>query len=180
MFIILFILLIIVVVVTIIIFYLLFIGMLFYVPWVPLSQKEVERILSLAEIQPNDVLYDLGSGDGRIIIKAAQKYKIKKAVGIEIAWPLVLWSKLKVKLAGLGAPVQVKCGNLYKADISEATIVVLFLMPEAIEKLIPKLKKELRPGTKIISAVFKINNWPALKIDRPRAKDKPIYLHTKI
>lgn len=176
MFTFLFISLIIIVVVTTIIFYLLFVGLFFYTPWLPLTSKEVERILDLAEIGPNNILYDLGSGDGRIVIAAAKRFKIK-TVGIEIAWPLVFWSKLKIKLAGLSTLVQIKRGNLYKADISRATIVVFFLMPTAIEKLIPKLKEELQPGTQIISVGFKINKWPALKIDRPTPKDKPIYYY---
>lgn len=158
------------------IFYLLFIGLIFYTPWLPLRQSEINRILTLAEIKPDDILYDLGSGDGRIVIAAAKKYKVK-TFGVEIAWPLVFWSKFKVKLLGLNNLIKIKCGNLYKADISGATIVVLFLMPEAIEKLISKLKKELRPGTKIISAVFPINEWPALKVDRPSPRDKPIYYY---
>jgi predicted RNA methylase len=176
MFIFLLIFLTIIVIVPAVFLYSLLVGLFFYAPWVPLNRKEVERILNLAEIRSNDILYDLGSGDGRVIIAAAKKYKIK-TIGIEIAWPLVFWSRLKIKFNKLSHLAEVRFGNLYQTDLSQATIVVFYLLPAAVEKLIPKLKKELKPGTKIISAAFKINNWPALKIDRPTAKDMPIYLY---
>lgn len=157
-------------------FYSLYFGLLFTTPWVPLSQKDVDRMLKLAEISSNDILYDLGSGDGRIVLTAAKKYKIK-TVGIEIAWPLYLWSNILVRLTGLKKLVKIKCENFLKSDLSEASIVVFYLSPKTIARLVPILKEKLKPGTKIISARFKINEWPALKIDQPAAKDTPIYCY---
>lgn len=157
-------------------FYALYWGLFFQTPWLPLNQKIVERMLILAEIKPNDILYDLGSGDGRIVVAAAKKYQIKSK-GIEISWPLCLWSKLKIKWSGCGRTAKVKCGNFFKEDLSEATIVIFYLTPQTIQQLIPKLKQNLRPGTKIISARFKINEWPALKIDQPTPKDAPLYYY---
>lgn len=149
---------------------------LFSAPWVPLSPKTIDRILSLAEIVPSDILYDLGSGDGRIIIIAAKKYKIRTR-GVENSWPLWLWSLVNIYLFGLKKLVKVKHNSFFDEDLSEATIVVFFLMPKIIDKLLPKLKQNLRPKTKVVSAGFKINNLEPIKIDRPTPKDTPIYLY---
>ncbi len=145
-------------------------------PWVPLTKKYVERSLKIADLKPTDILYDLGSGDGRIVIAAAKKYKVQSR-GIELVWPLCLISNLLIKLAGLGRLAKVKCGNIMKEDFSEATVIICYLMPNFLEALVPKFKKELKPGTKIISAAFKINGLTLLKIDRPTPNDKPIYLY---
>lgn len=157
-------------------FYSLYFGLIFTTPWLPLSQKDVNRMLESAEINPDDILYDLGSGDGRIVLTAARKYKIK-SVGLEIAWPLCFWSGLLTRLTRLNKLAKIKCENFFQSDLSEATLVVFYLSPRTIEKLVPVLKEKLRPGTRIISARFKINDWPVLKVDRPTEKDKPIYYY---
>jgi cyclopropane fatty-acyl-phospholipid synthase-like methyltransferase len=149
----------------IIIYYIfLLIGLIFYAPWVPLEKKQIEKIFDLININQNDVLYDLGSGDGKIVILVSKKYKIKTC-GIEILLPLVIYSKIKAKLLKLNHLVKIKWANFYKVDLSQATIVIFYLMPKDIKKLVPKFKKELKPGTRIISAAFSVPDLQLYKIE---------------
>jgi SAM-dependent methyltransferase len=128
---------------------------IFFVPtWEPI----VYQMLELAGVTRDDVVYDLGSGDGRIVILAAQKYGAR-GVGIELDPKLVEVSRQVARDAGVDTRVTFIQGDLFAADISEATVVTLFLSPSVNNELEPKLKRELRPGTRIVSHQFLIGKW---------------------
>jgi predicted RNA methylase len=112
----------------------------------------VDRMLELAEIRPDDVVYDLGCGDGRIVIAAAKKYGVK-AVGIEIDPKLVEQAKGNVKTKGVEHLVTIRQGDIFEEDFSHATVVTMYLLPDLNVKLMPKLK-QLQEGTRIVSHSF--------------------------
>lgn len=120
--------------------------------FVPTPMDAVEKMLEAAQIKKGDVLYDLGCGDGRIVVTAAKKYGIK-AVGIDIDPQRVKESLENVKSNKVENLVTIKQGDIFEEDISEATVVTLYLLPELNVKLMPKLAK-LKPGTRIISYQF--------------------------
>jgi len=122
-------------------------------PWVPTTFKMVHKMLDLAEIQPDELLYDLGCGDGRISVIAARKYKAK-VVGIEINPLLWLWCQIVITIFGLRSRVKVILGSFYNQDLSDAEVVACYLLPNTNKKLESKLLRELRPGTRVISNTF--------------------------
>jgi cyclopropane fatty-acyl-phospholipid synthase-like methyltransferase len=124
----------------------------------PSPLSVAEAILDLAAVKPDDVVYDLGSGDGRIVILAAQKYGAR-GVGIELQPGLVQASRQASLLAGVADRVTFVQEDLYQAEISDATVVVLYLWPSANDRLEAKLRRELRPGTRIVSRLFGIGKW---------------------
>jgi ribosomal protein L11 methylase PrmA len=119
----------------------------------------VEAMLLLAGLRPGDVLYDLGAGDGRIVIAAAQRYGVR-AVGIELDARKVAEARANVVRAGLEDRVEIRQGDALEADLGDASVVTLFLFPEINERLAPKLRRELRPGTRIVSHRFGLGDWP--------------------
>ena len=133
--------------------------------WEPTSRRKVRRMLELSETCPTDVVYDLGSGDGRIIMEAAKAYGAR-AVGVEADPLRVLYSRLSVSLHRLGGRVRVVWGNLFHVDLSEATVVTLFLTQGTNRRLKSKLLSELRPGARVVSYVWTFDGWP------PRLKDE--------
>lgn len=140
--------------------------------WEPTSKRVIGKMLDMAEANSEDVVYDLGSGDGRIVIEAAKKYN-SRAVGIEADPIRVLWSFIMVRFSKLHDKVKIKWGNLFNQDISSASIVTLFLWNSSNQKLKPKLLNELKPGTRVVSYVWMFNGWVPAKEDK---KDR-IYLY---
>lgn len=126
--------------------------------YVPTPQSVVEEMLRLAEVKKGDVLYDLGSGDGRIAITAARKYAVR-AVGIDIDPDRIWEAEQNARGAGVGRLVQFRREDLFKADFREATVVTLYLLPDLNLKLRPRLWAELRPGTRIVSHQFDMGDW---------------------
>ena len=122
-------------------------------PWIPSSRKAVRQMLDLAEIKPDEQVYDLGCGDGRIIITAAKKYQAR-AVGIEIDPIRWLWCQFLITIFGLRGQVRIIFGDLFQQDLSEADVVVCYLLPETTKKLQGKLLKELQPNTRVVSNTF--------------------------
>jgi SAM-dependent methyltransferase len=128
------------------------------IQFVPTRQPIVEAMLRLANVGPGDVVYDLGSGDGRIVIIAAQKYGAR-GVGIELVPRLVQMSRELARQGEVEDRVTFIEGDLFTADISEATVVTLYLSPGVNRQLLPKLQSELRPGTRIVSRQFRFGSW---------------------
>jgi ribosomal protein L11 methylase PrmA len=126
--------------------------------FVPTPQEVVEDMLRLANVRKGDVLYDLGSGDGRIAITAAKKYGIK-ATGIDIDPDRIREAQGNAKKAGVADRVQFKQEDLFQADFKDATVVTLYLLPDLNVKLRPKLWNELKPGTRIVSHQFEMGKW---------------------
>ncbi len=138
----------------------------FSVPYVPTPHPVVEFMLSLAGVGPEDILYDLGCGDGRIPITAVKKFGVKKAVCVEIRRDLYEKALSNVKLEGLEDRVEVIHGDMFDVDLSEATVVTLFLLMSVNRLLRPKLEKELKNGTRVVSHEFEIPGWEPLTVER--------------
>jgi ubiquinone/menaquinone biosynthesis C-methylase UbiE len=133
------------------------------VVYVPTPQTVVDAMLQIADIKPTDVVYDLGSGDGRIVITAAKKYGAR-GVGIEIDPALIRTATDAAAAAGVSDRVRFINGNLFTADIHDASVVTLYLLQSINERLRPKLVRELKPGTRVVSHVFNMGpEWPPQK-----------------
>ena len=133
------------------------------VVYVPTPQSVVDAMLELAAVKPSDVVYDLGSGDGRIVITAAKKFGAR-GVGIEIDPALVKQATENAAAAGVSDRVRFVTQDLFKADISDATVVTLYLLQSINERLRPKLVRELKPGARVVSHVFNMGpEWPPQK-----------------
>jgi hypothetical protein len=139
--------------------------------YVPTPQPVVDAMLELAAVKKDDVVYDLGSGDGRIVITAAKKYGAR-GVGIDIDPALVKKALDNAAAAGVSDRVRFVTQNLFTADIKEATVVTLYLLQSINERLRPKLVRELKPATRVVSHVFNMGpEWPPereLVVDRSR------------
>ena len=122
-------------------------------PWVPTSMRVVHKMLRLAEVGADDVVYDLGCGDGRVIVTAARRYGAR-AVGIEIDPLRYLWCQALITVLGLRDRVRVEYGNLFSQDLSEATVVTCYLLQVTNKKLESKLLDELKYGTRVVSNTF--------------------------
>jgi SAM-dependent methyltransferase len=127
--------------------------------FVPTLYGVADDMLKLAKVTAEDVVYDLGSGDGRMLIIAAQKYGAR-GVGIEIDPKLVALSRQIAREGEVADKVTIVEGDLFEADISPATVVTIYLSPTVNRRLEPKLRRELRPGTRIVSHQFGIGDWP--------------------
>jgi precorrin-6B methylase 2 len=128
------------------------------VVFVPTPHEVVDGMLTLGAVRDGDILYDLGSGDGRIPIAAAKKFKVR-AVGIDIDPQRIREANANAKAAGVTDEVSFRQEDLFQADFSDATVVTLYLLDSLNEKLRPKLLKELKPGTRIVSHVFRMGDW---------------------
>ena len=146
------------------------------VVYVPTPQPVVEAMLELAEVKAGDVVYDLGSGDGRIVITAARKYGAR-GVGVDIDSALVRQATANAAAAGVSDRVRFVAQNIFDANVSEATVVTLYLLQSLNERLRPKLVRELKPGARIVSHVFNMGpEWPPLKSITVGAS--PVFLWT--
>jgi len=139
--------------------------------YVPTPQPVVDAMLELAQVKKTDVVYDLGSGDGRIVIAAAKKYGAT-GVGFEIDPALVKKARENAAAAGVSNRVRFVTQDLFTADLSRASVVTLYLLQSINERLRPKLVRQLKPGARIVSHVFNMGpEWPAEKtmtVDRSR------------
>ena len=140
-------------------------------PWVPSSMQVVNRMLEMAEVGPDDVVYDLGCGDGRMVLAAAMRCHAR-AVGIEIDPLRYIWCQFLITILGQRKRIKIIFGNLFKKDLSEADVIVCYLMPDALAKLEKKLNTELRPGTRIVS-----NRFPFPTLDMVH-EDGDVILYT--
>lgn len=128
------------------------------VPFVRSPKKVVVRMLEIADVGPDDVLYDLGSGDGRIPITAARRFGAR-GVGIEIRPDLVKKARRRAEIAGVADRVEFRQGDLFEANISEASVVTLYLLPDVNTRLRPRLLEQLAPGTRVVSHGFDMDAW---------------------
>lgn len=131
-------------------------------PWVPTSIKMVHKMLSLAEVGPEDIVYDLGCGDGRTLVVAARKFGAR-AVGIEIDPFRYLWCQFLITLLGLRGKVKILYGDFFKHDLNEATVITCYLLQETNYQLEEKFNQELVPGTRIVSNTFSFLRMPMVK-----------------
>ena len=127
-------------------------------PPIPTPQTVVERMLEAARLKPGEVVYDLGSGDGRIVITAAQRYGVR-AVGIELMPDLCRKARERVETAGLADRVRIIEGSALRVDLSPADVVTMFFLTGSNERIRPALEKQLRAGSRVISNEFPVHGW---------------------
>jgi predicted RNA methylase len=127
-------------------------------PYIPTPQEAVDRMLEAAHVKPGDVVYDLGSGDGRIVIAAAQKFGAR-GVGVEIRPDLCRRAKERIKSLGLEDRVSMVEGSALRVDLSAADVVTMYLLTSSNERLKPNLEKYLKPGSRVVSYEFPIKGW---------------------
>lgn len=128
------------------------------VPYVPTPQNVVDKMLEMAAVKKDDVVYDLGSGDGRIVITAAKKYGVR-GVGVDIDPERVKEANANAVQAGVANRVKFIEQDLFKTNLKEASVVTLYLLPEVNLRLRPKLWSELKPGTRVVSHAFDMGDW---------------------
>ncbi len=146
-------------------------------PYVASPVRVVDRMLELANMKPGETFYDLGCGDGRILIAAVEKYKVK-AVGVEISPKLVAKATTSIEKAGLGTQARVVQGDLLDVDFSKADVVAIYLSTPLNERLRPHLERFLKPGARIVSHDYAIPGWKPTKVERTEGKDgHVIYLY---
>jgi len=133
-------------------------------PYVPTPQAVVDRMLALAEVTSKDVVYDLGCGDGRIVITAAQKFGAR-GVGVDIDPERIEESRENAKKAGVTNLVSFKVQDATKVDVSPASVVTLYLLSSSNLKLRPILTRQLKPGSRIISHAFSMGDWEPFRTD---------------
>src|SRR5688572_33054288 len=134
------------------------------VPYVPTPQSVVDAMLSLAAVNKDDVVYDLGCGDGRIVITAAKKYGAR-GVGIDIDPERIKEANASAKEAGVSDRVKFIEQDLFQTDFKEASVVTLYLLPDINLKLRPKLLSELKPGTRVVSHAFGLGDWDPIRTE---------------
>lgn len=135
------------------------------VPYVPTPQPVVERMLSIAQVKKGDVLYDLGSGDGRIVITAAKHYGAR-GIGIDLDPERIKEARENARKAGVSRQVQFVAGDLFKTDLSDANVVTLYLLNSINRKLRPQLWRQLKVGTRVVSHAFDMGSeWPPEKTE---------------
>lgn len=145
------------------------------VPYVPTLQPVVDKMLDLAGVKAGDVVYDLGCGDGRIVITAAERGA--RGVGIDLNPKRIAEANANAKKAGVSEKVKFMVGNLYQADLSNASVVTLYLLPDVNLKLRPQLWKQLKVGTRVVSHAFDMGKeWPPEKEEK--VDGKTVYLWT--
>ncbi|MFX1369755.1 MAG: SAM-dependent methyltransferase [Promethearchaeota archaeon] len=137
---------------------------IFGAPWVPTPRKKVRGMLEMAEVSPEDLLYDIGSGDGRILIMAAKEFGAR-CVGIELDPLRVLWSRLAIRRWGLSQRVLVLRENFFSSPIEHATVVTVYQGVGVNERLEEKFSRELRPGTRVVSYRFLFKGLTQVKAD---------------
>jgi precorrin-6B methylase 2 len=141
------------------------------VPFVPTPDEVVAEMLRLANVDKNDVVYDLGCGDGRIVITAAQKLGAR-GVGVDIDPERIKESNENARKAGVTDRVKFLQQDLFEIDLSEATVVTLYLLPDVNLRLRPKLLRELKPGTRIVSHAFDMGDWKPEKVVTVSSDDR--------
>lgn len=141
------------------------------VPYVPSPMEVVDRMLEFAQVDKNDIVYDIGSGDGRMVIQAARKYGAR-GVGLELSARLVETARTEAAKQGVEHLVEFRRGDALQADISEATVVTLYMLPSFNKRLRPVLEEQLRPGARIVAHDYPIEGWEPVKWEQMPLWDK--------
>jgi ubiquinone/menaquinone biosynthesis C-methylase UbiE len=147
-------------------------------PFVPSPQEVVDKMLEMAGVKKDDMVYDLGCGDGRIIITAAQKFGAH-ATGVELDPELFKKTQEHIHRLKLDGQVKVIHGNLLDIDLSPATVVTLYLLTASNSKVKPNLEKYLRPGARVVSHDFEVKGWTPVKVEKitQNSRTHTIYLY---
>lgn len=145
------------------------------VPYVPTPQDVVERMLEMAQVKKGDVVYDLGSGDGRIVVTAAKKYGVR-AIGFEIDPERIKESQENIKKAGVGNLVEIRQQDIRTVDLSPASVLTMYLLPEVNLMIRPNIWKQMKPGSRVVSHDFDMADWKPLRTEN--IKDASGWDHT--
>jgi SAM-dependent methyltransferase len=138
---------------------------LYGVPWVPTREARIRRALQLAKLQPGETLYDLGAGDGRVLLMAAKEFGAR-AVGIEIGPVQYALGWLRILFSGSRHKVRLRCGNFFRANVSQADVVFVYLTSSQTVRLQGKLERELHPGARVVSVAADFPGWQPEHTDR--------------
>ena len=141
-------------------------------PWVPTPKSKVRAMLEIAKVSQEDVLYDLGSGDGRIIVMAAKEFGAR-SIGIEVDPIRVLYSRLSIRRHGLREKVQAQRANFFKVNLEDASVVTIYGGHEINKKIRDKLTAELKTGSRVVSYRFTLEDWEPVNTN----DDESIYLY---
>ncbi len=145
-------------------------------PYVPSPQKVVEQMLEAADLKPNETVYDLGCGDGRILFTAAREFRAK-AVGVEINDKLVRDAREQAHKLGLDNRVEIIEGDLMHADLRPADVVTVYLLTDSNDQLKPIFEKSLRRGARVVSHDFKIRGWKPDRVETVEATNRTHYIY---
>ncbi len=147
-------------------------------PFVPTPWEAVDRMLEIAAVTEDDIVYDLGSGDGRILVRAAKNFGAR-AVGFEINRELVRETKSAIRAAGVESLAEIYEKNIFDADLSPATVITVYVLGSSYMQLKPKFELELRPGTRLVSYCSGIPGWKAARTETisTSGKEQKIYLY---
>jgi 16S rRNA A1518/A1519 N6-dimethyltransferase RsmA/KsgA/DIM1 with predicted DNA glycosylase/AP lyase activity len=151
-------------------------------PWVPTKKKDLDRLINLADIHEGDTIFELGSGDGRIIFEIAKRYKVS-AIGVEISLLPYVYSKVKLWLMNtifvhrLKGKVRIVYRDMFEQNLESADVVICFLLPRSISELENKFNKELKNGAKMISYVFPLESRSATETNKPEKSSIAIYMY---
>jgi cyclopropane fatty-acyl-phospholipid synthase-like methyltransferase len=148
------------------------------IPFVPTPIEVVDKMLEIAEVQKDDVVYDLGSGDGRVVIRAAKKYGAR-GVGIEMDQSLIDKARTAAEAEGVSHLVEFRAEDALKTNLSPATVVTLYMLPWFNEAMKPNFKKHLKPGSRIVAHDFGIEGWKPDKMEKLPQPEKKAggYVH---
>ena len=141
-------------------------------PYVPTPYLIAERMLALASVGPNDYVIDLGSGDGRLVMAAVTKFKARGAAGIELDEALVRRASLQAQGAGVADRATFTAGDLFKANIERATVVTTYLLPQIMGEVEAKLRRELKPGTRVVCHDYPLPTWTPVDVVTFESPDK--------
>jgi SAM-dependent methyltransferase len=144
------------------------------VPFVPTPQEVVDKMIEIAGVKKGDVVYDLGSGDGRIVITAAKKGA--RAVGFDVDGDLVKESRENIRKAGLQELAEIRHQDILTVDLSGASVVTMYLLPDVNLKLRPNVLSQMKPGSRVVSHAFDMGDWKPDKTER--VNGRTIYLWT--
>ncbi len=135
-------------------------------PFIPSPVSIVYHALDLARVCENDVLYDLGAGDGRVVIIAARDFGVRRAVGVEIDDVLATVARVRAREEGVEDRVEIIEDDMFRVDVSEATVVYLYMYASINERLAPKLERELSPGSRVVTLDFPVPQWVPVRVRR--------------
>lgn len=145
-------------------------------PYVASPQRVVDRMLEVAQLKPGETLYDLGCGDGRVLVTAVERYRAR-AVGVEISGKLVRSANDLISRLGIQNEARVVHGDLLDVDFSAADVVTIYLQPQANEKLRPRMESLLKPGARVVSFAFPVPGWKPKLVDTSDDRRHVIYLY---